>query len=166
MEFVNDAGDWVSLRPIGYEFPGQPGDRWDDFLMIRGDVHLGDGRGWIFDDPAITALEATWIAPWLREARQLVATPVPAPESRDWPEEGMLTFVERVIAFSVARNDGRTVVLRLHLSIEALPPWQSHPYIHGYFILFSMNAQDLAVAADQWESETGAFPMRASTGSY
>lgn len=166
MEFVNTSGDRVWLRPVGYEFRDQPMDRWDDFLVIRGDVYLGDGRSWTFEDPAVTALEATRVAPWLRQARRAVPVPVPASDARDWPEEGILTFVEPVIAFSIANHNGPASVLRLHLSIGAHPPWQGPSEIYGYYLLFPMTAQDLAAAAEQWETELATYPMRSSKNSY
>lgn len=166
MHFANTAGDRVTLRPVGYEFPGRPADRWDDFLVVRGTVQLADGRTWTFNDPLITALEATRVAPWLRIARQVAETRVPPPPTKDWPEAAMLTFVEPVVALSIAAHQTAESLLRVHLSLEALPPWQPPTEVHGYFLVFPLSPEELDAAAAHWETDIRAFPIRPSTNPY
>ncbi len=72
-------------------------------------------------------------------------------------------FIEPVLAFSLAdrREDG--VVIRVHLSLEAAPPWRqgdNRADIYQYFVKVRVDTAALLDAADQWDLALASFPNR------
>ena len=55
------------------------------------------------------------------------------------------------------------MVLRVHVSLEALPPvhdQQDGLDLYEYFVLVASSAADLATAASTWDRELAPFPVR------
>lgn len=161
MNLTSANGSSYSLRPIAYEFDSVV-DAFDDFLIVEGAVRLEDGRSWSFNDPAILAEEAQALGSWLHRAPSIPATPLPRIGQTDWAEEGMLTFIEPVIAFSIESHAPHSSNIRAHFSIEALPPWASESDFYEYFMVLDVENSQLEEAAKQWHAELAPFPMRAT----
>jgi hypothetical protein len=148
--------------PVGYEFTGAPADQFDDFLIICGEILLSDSRTWTFKDPALTAREATLLAPWLRGVAVGSVQPTSLPHSPtdEWDEGSILGFVEPVLAFSVIDYEPEQVALRVHLMIETLPPWVNNSSQYDFYIVLIISPEGLLAAADEWERELDSFPRR------
>ena len=82
----------------------------------------------------------------------------------DEDEEGVgLVFTEPDVAFSLAARDAAAVVVRVHLSLGARPPWLRGtggpgPFEHHVELRVTLDA--LTVAEASWEQELVAFPVR------
>jgi len=77
--------------------------------------------GWSFSDPSLLTHEAGQVAAWLRGvAAGTVAVTRPDAEGYVSPDTW---FIEPVLAFSLADRSEAGGVIRLHLSLEATPPW-------------------------------------------
>lgn len=159
---LNDGASSVELRPLRYQFATAQGNRYDDnWLVVAGTVTTGEGR-WSFTDPALLTHEARRISTWLRAAAA-GTMPVTRPDA-DGHVSPDTWFNEPVLAFSLAERSEAGVVLRLHLSMEALPPWRqdgdARPGIHQYFEEFHVDGAALLHAADQWDLALAPFPTR------
>ncbi|MGW0232216.1 WapI family immunity protein [Actinopolymorpha singaporensis] len=125
---------------------------------IAGRVSLRTGERWEFRDPCLTTTEARDLATWLAEAAAGTVEVFQNPS-----EERIPAFTEPVLAFSVAGRDDCEVVVRVHLSLEALPGWIHHPKqwsLFQYAVLLRLNAADLRAAAKSWTEELQAYPVR------
>ncbi|MER6442775.1 hypothetical protein ABT275_41700 [Streptomyces sp. NPDC001185] len=73
-------------------------------------------------------------------------------------------FLEPVVAFSLARRSERgVIVIRVHLSLEAAPPWQQGEEgmgIYQYVVEIGTDVASLLHAADQWDHALASFPAR------
>jgi hypothetical protein len=164
VRLLSADGALLELRPIGYQFGANPqaevGADWDaNWLVVHGDVRTAEGHGWSFTDPCLTTWEAREIGSWLRGVvAGLVAPATERPEEAD-----LLCFTEPNVALSlVGRSEGR-VQVRVHLSLEALPPWLGEgvrPDIFAYFVGFDLSIDALAVAAEEWDRDCERFPVR------
>jgi hypothetical protein len=153
----------IELRPVRYQFGSVCGDYWDDnWLIIDGSVATEAGR-WRFSDPALLVDEGHKLARWLRRAAAgQVAVGERDADGEWWPD---LRFLEPLLAFSVADRTADQVVLRVHLSAEAAPPWLldedgDGPEVYQYAIELPCDAAALTAAADAWAAELAAFPYR------
>jgi hypothetical protein len=159
---LNDFTSSVDLRPVRYQFAAVQGDSYDDnWLVIDGTVVTPEGS-WSFTDPCLLTGEAREVAAWLRAvAAGTVAVTEPDAEGELSPDTW---FTEPVIAFSLAdRSEDGTAVIRVHLSLEAAPPWQQGDAgadIYQYAVEVSMNPAALLHAADQWDLALASFPLR------
>ncbi|MGI5250086.1 WapI family immunity protein [Actinacidiphila glaucinigra] len=158
---LSDHANRVELRPLRYQFARARGNRYDDnWLVIGGKVTTAEGH-WAFADPALLTHEASQVTAWLRAvAEGTVAVRHP-------DEEGYLSpdtwFNEPVLAFSLAARSDAEAVIRLHLSLEAAPPWRlgdDRPDIYHYFVEVRADVSSLLLAADQWELALASFPTR------
>jgi hypothetical protein len=152
----------ITLRPLGYQFPSTRGEFYDDnWLVVEGRVTTPAGN-WRFQDPALLQDEALAIARWLRRAAE-GRVPVTVPDE-DGELSPSLSFLEPNLAFSLAAREGTRSVLRVHLSLEAAPPWL--PYdedldeLHQYTLDLPCEDADLLRAATEWERELAPFPAR------
>ncbi|KIF00445.1 hypothetical protein PL81_41125 [Streptomyces sp. RSD-27] len=125
----------VDLRPVRYQSVTVRGDSYDDrWLVVGGTVASPEGK-WSFADPCLLTDEArhTW-------------------------------FIEPVVAFSLAhRIEGGTAVIRVHLSLEAPPPWQQSDDgagIYQYVVEVRWAAAALLRAADEWDLSLASLPPR------
>ncbi|MGW3376636.1 WapI family immunity protein [Streptomyces hydrogenans] len=158
---LSDHASSVELRPLRYQFPSAPGDPYDDnWLVIGGKVRTPEGS-WSFADPCLLTDEAREVAGWLRA----VAAETVATTGRD--AEGELSpdtwFVEPVLGFSLADRSEGVAVIRVHLSLEAAPPWQQGAEstgIYQYAVEVRADTDALLHAAEQWDLALASFPSR------
>ncbi|MEV8535841.1 hypothetical protein [Streptomyces sp. NPDC051211] len=158
---LSDQANSVELRPLRYQLAAAQGDRYDDnWLVIGGTVMTPDG-GWSFTDPALLTHEARQISAWMREAAAgTVAVTRPDAEGYLSPDTW---FNEPVLAFSLADRNETGATIRLHLSLEATPPWRQgddRPDIYQYFVEVHVPTAALLHAADQWNLALDSFPTR------
>jgi hypothetical protein len=157
-------GASLELDPTGYEFDADPlapvgSDRDANWLVVHGEVHTADGAAWTFRDPCLTTWEAPSISRWLRDAAAGRIAP-----TEHWSGiEDLLHFTEPNVALSLQQRAGGRAVVRVHFSLEALPPSLSldqRPDIFDYHAAFDVGADDLTTAADVWDRQCAAFPIR------
>ncbi|MFF7602491.1 WapI family immunity protein [Streptomyces mirabilis] len=158
---LSDHANSAELRPLRYQFAAARGNRYDDnWLVIGGTVETSEGR-WTFTDPSLLTHEARQVAVWLRGvAEGTVAVTQPDAEGYVSPDTW---FNEPVLAFSLADRSEAGAVIRLHLSLEAAPPWQQGDHradIYQYFVKVHVDAAALLHAADQWDLALASFPTR------
>ncbi|GAB3216280.1 hypothetical protein GCM10027586_07850 [Kineococcus gypseus] len=164
MQLASTDGATFELSPIGYQFDasGTPGD-WDaNWLIVRGQVRTASGRSWTFTDPSLTTWEAQELGRWLHSAAQGQIEATAQPHEDDG---SLLTFTEPNLAFSVAAVLGTQTLLRVHLSLEALPqdlPWTGRdgPALHEYSVPLTLERAQLRAAAAQWQDDLTPFPAR------
>lgn len=155
------AGDGtvVDLEPVSYQFPGTSRDRHDaNWLIVAGHVETS-GRSWNFRDACLLTWEAAEVSGWLRGVAHGSVKPTKA-EDEDHPS---LIFLEPDLAFSLAERDERTARLRVHLSLEAGPPWLSaeeRGNIWQFFVQVPVSVGLLDEIADRWDREMAQFPGR------
>ncbi|WP_405950277.1 hypothetical protein OG588_31925 [Streptomyces prunicolor] len=158
---LSDHVNSVELRPLRYQFAATRGNRYDDnWLVVGGKVTTPEG-GWSFADPSLLTHEAREIAGWLRGAAQgTVAVTRPDAEGYVSPDTW---FNEPVLAFSLADRSEAGAVVRVHLSLEAAPPWRQGDHrvdIYQYFVNLRVDPAALLHAADQWDLALASFPTR------
>ncbi|MGW7379134.1 WapI family immunity protein [Streptomyces sp. NPDC054794] len=158
---LSDQTTSIALRPVGYQFPAAPGNRYDDnWLVIEGAVTTPEGN-WSFTDPCLLTHEARAVATWLR-AVAAGTMAVTEPDDEGWLSPDTW-FVEPVLAFSLAdqRDDG--TVIRVHLSMEAAPPWlrgEDRPGIYQFTVELRVDTTALLQAVEQWDLALASFPSR------
>ena len=166
MLLTSRDGASVQLEISGYQFPEREADGprdWDaNWLNVRGIVVLADGTSWSFEDPCLTTWDAVELRGWLRD----VAAGKVTPSLLDDNDEGrqMLVFLEPNVGFSVESRTGDQVRIRVHFSLESLPPWlqnaESGPELHEYYVPFDVLAADLVTAAEIWLRDAAGYPER------
>ncbi|MGW4034408.1 WapI family immunity protein [Streptomyces sp. NPDC004838] len=163
---LSDHASSVELRLLRYQFPEVRGDSYDDnWLVVGGAVTTPEGS-WSFADPCLLTHEAGEVSAWLRAvAVGTVAVGTVAVIGPD--AEGSLSpdmwFVEPVLAVSLADRGDSETVIRVHLSLEAAPPWQQgddRADIYQYAVEVRMDTAALLHAADQWDLALTSFPTR------
>ena len=165
MRLGSVSGPSVELRPVGYQFPGNAGDGrgrdWDaNWLLVRGDIRTADGLSWTFVDPCLTTWEARALVLWLRGVVSGETVPTPFDGSKD---ERLLVFTEPNVALSLEERTDDSAVIRVHLSLEARPPWlrgNAEPDIFEYFVAVGVSLDDASAAADDWDQGLASFPER------
>lgn len=167
MRLTSTDGAIVDLAPVRYQYPEMVPEEspdWDcNWLMIRGDIRLADGRSWWFEDPCLTTWDTKDIARWLRRVRRgLVRPSAFAGEAT----KGLREFTEPNLALSLAARDRRSATIRFHFSAESLPPWLATTpeadaglYL-AHFVEVTVSLDDLAHAIDEWTAECAQFPER------
>lgn len=160
------AGTWLRAVTMASRLPGANARHlardWDaNWLQVRGDITLADGKTWAFEDPCLTTWQARELGSWLREAA--AGTVPPSRVAGGEPGE-LLEFLEPDIAFSMqGRADGR-VRIRVYFSLEALPPWlqgtAEEPGLFEYFVRLDVSADELTRAAESWLLDLAEFPPR------
>ena len=165
MRLASEDGTVIELRPLRFQFgPSSEPRDWDaNWLCITGDVVLPDGRSWSFTDPCLTTWEARRLGSWLEG---VVAGDVqPGPYTGE-TDERLLDFTEPNLAFSLAQRLEGDVTIRVHLSLEARPPWpvgsesDVQPDLFDYYVEVQLAHHALAEAASAWTQELSAFPIR------
>jgi hypothetical protein len=157
---LSGSGGSVELRPLRYQFVGARGEWFDDnWLVIGGEIATASGA-WSFADPALLTDECAQVSAWLRA---VAGGTVPA-TARD--TEGLLapglSFLEPVVAFSVAGYRDDAWSLRVHLSLEAAPSWwrDAGGDLFQYVVEVQADEAALVSAADQWDAQLAQFPPR------
>ncbi|KIZ17593.1 hypothetical protein SNA_14020 [Streptomyces natalensis ATCC 27448] len=158
---LTDRAGGIGLRPLGYQFPVASGDRWDDNWLVIGAEVTTPAGSWSFTDPCLLIDEACEVSAWLRAvATGRMPDAKPDPEGHLAPD---LSFVEPVLAFSQVRWHDGTGALRIHLSLEAAPPWQQHDEdldLYQYVIEIETVRTELIRAAEEWDQRLAQFPPR------
>jgi len=164
VKLLSDDGSKFEIRPVSYQFAAnpqaQPGTDWDaNWLVVRGDVMAADGLEWTFVDPCLTTWEARQLATWLRAIIDGTARP-----TAEWSDRtDLLTFTEPNIAFSLQEHTDERARIRVHLSLEALPPHlhgPGRPDTFAYYLTVDTSVQAIAAAADEWNDDCRSFPVR------
>jgi hypothetical protein len=163
---ASSDGPLVDLSVTGYQFPQRVATSardWDaNWLCVHGNVTQADGKSWAFKDPCLTTWEGQALANWLREAAAGIV-PVSPIGLGEAAEERLLFFTEPNLAFSVESRARDHVGVRVHFSLEALPPWlcgPQQPDIFDFVILLRLSLSDLADAADAWARDLAKYPER------
>jgi hypothetical protein len=155
---LSDHASSVELDVLRYQFPevrGNPHD--DNWLVVGGTVTTAEGS-WSFADPCLLTGEARQLSAWLRAvAAGTVA--VTAPDAEGWLSPDTW-FVEPVLAVSLAERSDREPVVRIHLSLEAAPPWHDGADIYQYVVRVRVDTAALLRAADRWDHALASFPTR------
>ncbi|MER7177095.1 WapI family immunity protein [Streptomyces mesophilus] len=148
----------VELHPVRYQFAAARGDSYDDnWLVIDGTVTTPEGS-WSFAEPCLLTDEARRVTSWLRAvAAGTVPVTGPDGEGELCPDLG---FIEPLLAFSLADRSEERSVIRVHLSLEAAPPWQRGDDVYQYAVGVRMDAAALLHAADQWDRALMRYPSR------
>ncbi|MGP9023170.1 WapI family immunity protein [Streptomyces sp. BR1] len=159
---LSDPESSVDLRPVRYQFATVRGDSYDDnWLVVDGTVTTPEGC-WSFTEPCLLTDEARQVAAWLRAVAAGTVT-VTAPDT-DGELSPDTSFIEPLVAFSLAdRSEEGTAVIRIHLSLEAAPPWQQEDDrddIYQYVVEVRMDTAALLHAADEWDLALNPFPPR------
>ena len=165
MRLTSDEGTVVDLRPLRFQFGRSPQPRdWDaNWLYVDGQVELSDGRSWSFSDPCLTTWEARELESWLQGV--LAGSVEPTAYGGEMDEK-LLDFTEPNLAFSLASRDVGSETIRVHFSLESLPPWlrrngnAERPDIFDFFVEVRSARSALAEAAASWGQELQAFPIR------
>ncbi len=165
MRLGSVGGPFIELRPVRYQFPGNAGDGrgrdWDaNWLVVRGDIRTADGRSWTFEDPWLTTWEARALGLWLRGVVSGETLPTPFDGSKD---ERLLVFTEPNVALSLEERTDNSALIRVHLSLEAGPPWlrgKAGPDIFEYFVVIGVPLNRVTAAVDDWDQELASFPER------
>jgi hypothetical protein len=157
---VSDQVNKIELQPVRYQFPAVQTGSDGNWLIIDGAVTTPEGH-WSFADPCLLTDEAREVGAWLRGmAEGTVAVTGPDREGLLSPDT---SFTEPVLAFSLADRSERDAVIRVHLSLEALPPWRqgaNRPDIYQYVVQVRMHSSALLRAADEWDLALASFPTR------
>lgn len=164
MRLTSTDGAEIELRPVGYQYPtigGNGGGDWDaNWLYIRGDVRLADGRRWHFQDACLTTWEGAELAGWLRSAAAGEVRAIPFPAD----EEQLLVFTEPNLGFSLAATAEGTRSVRVHFSFEARPGWSLPPGddvdLYDFFITVTTTVPELLRAVEEWDRDRALFPPR------
>ena len=142
-----------------WQFPSNAG-AWDDrWLIINGTVDLGE-RTWSFTDPCLLIEEARELTLWLRNAAEgRIAPSRTAPGEQTEPS---LSFLEPVLGFSVAAHRDDELVLHIHFTAEAAPPWLriENPHSAQCVVKLRQRPNELLAAATAWSEELDALPSR------
>lgn len=123
MRLVSADQASVELRIARYQFPGRQGQGnrdWDaNWLQVAGTVVLAGKKTWSFEDPCMTTWEAAELGRWLKAVADGAVQPSPFGKGQD---EQLLVFTEPNVAFSLQERVADRVRVRIHFSLEALPP--------------------------------------------
>lgn len=165
MRLRSDDGTVVDLRPVRFQFGPSPQPRdWDaNWLYVDGQVDLADGRSWSFSDPCLTTWEARELGSWLK--RVLAGSVQPTVYGAEMDEK-LLVFTEPNLAFSLASRENGFATIRVHFSLESLPPWLRRSTnaeqvdIFDFFVEMQLARSALAEASASWGQEVLAFPTR------
>jgi hypothetical protein len=154
----------VELTIAGYQFPdlqSRHDNDWDaNWLQISGAAVLTDGKTWSFEDPSLTTWEAARLGQWLRGAADGTVEPSPFGAGE---ADRLLCFTEPNLAFGLEERIGAQLRLRVHFSLEALPPWLSgaeQPDIFDYHLDLEVTAAQVRMAAADWAAALSRFPRR------
>lgn len=159
--FLGGQEGSVELCPLRYQFPAGRGSSHDDHWLVIGGSAMTPEGTWAFTDPCLLIDEARQMSAWLRAvAAGTVAVTGPDAGGRLSPD---MWFVEPVLAFSLADRSEDGALIRVHLSIEAAPPWQqgeNEADLDQYFVLAQADTTALLHAADQWDLALASLPAR------
>jgi len=168
VRLMSGDGTVMDLRPLRFQFGPSPEPRdWDaNWLDITGDVALSDGRSWSFTDPCLTTREARELRAWLQGVLAGTVNYLYSAAKRASTCWSSPNRTEPNLAFSLAGRDSHSATVRVHFSLESLPPWlrgngnNERPEIFDFFIEVQLARSALMEAAASWGKELPAFPVR------
>jgi hypothetical protein len=148
----------VTLDLDGYQLPATSMDAYDrNWLYLRGRIRTERGD-WSFRDPCLLTSDVPHVSGWLRRVVEGLVQPEkladPGPD---------LVFLEPELALSLESRDDDTARIRVYFLMAARPPWliDSDDYeIWKFFVPLAATFGDLLAAADEWDTESAAFPPR------
>ncbi|MCV2487913.1 hypothetical protein OF117_00940 [Geodermatophilus sp. YIM 151500] len=150
MRLESRDGTWFDLRVLRrqrLELRGaRPGNDWcADWLVLRGEACVPDGRRWAFVEPCLTPWEGQRLGEWLRAVAGRGGEPVV-------PRGSGLLFAEPLLslAFDDARADRR--LLRVHLTGAAAWPDPADGRPRGGGFALDLTEAGLLRAADAWSA--------------
>ncbi|NHC16372.1 WapI family immunity protein [Motilibacter deserti] len=164
MLLISRDGAALRLVPTRYQFgfgASHPGD-WDaNWLVVHGEVRTSSGGSWSFEDPCLTTWEAVELGQWLASAAAGAVVPTVSPDEQS---EGVLSFTEPNLAFSVAEIDDLDLVVRVHLAFESASARLkvAHDLIDQftYHVAVLTSRRELDSVAASWLEELESFPQR------
>lgn len=153
---------FVSLSPIGYQFPDITDDQWDsNWLMIRGTARTPDEE-WTFEDPAMLVHEAVAFGVWLHDVAAGRASLIEDDkDSHVWP--GATQNLEPNIGLGLVESTKGSATLRIFLRAESGPPRvQRDDQLSDMDFSFDLTTSRDAIehAAEEWDAELVKFPER------
>lgn len=161
MRLASPNGNSLTIRIDGYQYPAVTGSGNRDYdanwLMVAGDVVDGD-VAWSFRDPCLLTWDARELAAWLRSVADGSRRPEPIDPHGNGG--GLLVFTEPNLAFNLHDRTPDGAVIRVYLSLEALPPG-AETKIFEYFVELPMTDDRVAAGLAEWEAELRQFPVRA-----
>ena len=164
MRLLSADQSFVDLSIARYQFPDlqAEGERdWDaNWLQVTGAIVLPDGQRSTFDEACLTTWEAADLGRWLHDVAAGFVQP--SPSGAAGPEE-IKMFMEPNIAFSLEGRADERVHLRVHFSLECLPPWargDAEPEVWDYFVVLDVLTAELARQAQAWIEDLSLFPAR------
>ncbi len=167
MRVVGVNGTTFALTPLRYEFPDHlpegSSDHDANWLVMKGAVDQS-GDEWTFQDACLTTWDCKSLADWLDAVATGAVAPVEFDPTPDWWDDPrMRSFDEPVVAFSLASCDAVSAAVRVHLSLEALPPWlraYEDVDIFEFFVVVEVGLRVWADAAKALRQDIEAFPPR------
>jgi hypothetical protein len=166
VKLTSRDGTSVELRPIDYENEAnpraEPGTDWDaNWVLVRGNVAVADGAQWTFLDPCLTTWEAPRVSRWLRAVVDGTVHEIGLwTDETPFIEPHFTFFNEPNVALSLERRTGERARIRVHFSLEALPPDSERLGMFQYFLVLDLSLDDVTAAADQWDADCEPFPVR------
>lgn len=151
MLITSSAGDFIELRIGAYQYSksqAAPDGGWDEnWLHVSGRVKRGN-ESWAFREPCLTTWDAQNLLAWLRRIHSSTA------ESID--------FTEPNLSFDAHPTGGDEVTIVITFKGESAPPSiaDEDRWSVGCAMTFRVSEGSLAAAADSWERELAAFPVR------
>lgn len=162
MHIAGEGGVAITLIALRWQFPPDAGEGDDAWLIISGNVALGN-REWSFDDPCLEMEEARELARWLRDAGKGRIAPNPHREGglQEAPEP-TLRFLEPALGFSIYKHDEDELTVRVFLTAEGAPPWlrNGDPHHARHVVDLQVRTDQLLAAAADWNQELNALPAR------
>jgi hypothetical protein len=159
VHIAGEGGVAITLTVPRWQCPPDAGESDDAWLIISGNVDLGD-REWSFDDACLEMEEARELAGWLRDAGN--GRIAPHPHRDDEAPEPTLSFLEPALGFSIYSHDESELTVRVFLTAEGAPPWlrKDNPHRARHVVDLKVRTDQLLAAAADWSQELNALPAR------
>ncbi len=154
LEFVGDTGDRLSLRVLGYEYPGDTSDEFDsNWLFVELSACIG-GRTWRVRSACLLTWELEWIARWMEST------------AAGEPFDRSLDFVEPCLLFEWIGRSGARTEFRVYVELECRPPWAKALGAprKDCWVTLHADRSELGRAAEDARRQRSMFPTRADVG--
>ncbi|HEY7660053.1 MAG TPA: hypothetical protein VIC58_05595 [Actinomycetota bacterium] len=155
---ISSIGDELRISPLRYEFPRETSGDDANWIVVRGEVRLAQGRSWSFDNPCMETMDLPKVEQWLRGVADGTVGPRGWDHySEDDPIHPVLDFLEPNLAFRLAERAGERCVVEVAFFLESHPERSRDERFH---LRLDMAIQEVERAADEWHQEREAFPPR------
>ena len=147
MFFIDNNGEELELKVLGYQFPSNLDGDWDsNWLRIY--IHVKSRSGsWQTVDPSLTTWELKKALMWFKGILE-----------RDDEIETELTFTEPNLSFRLVDKTPECVKIQIHFNLESRP--ESADDDQEYFIELSLSNKDLEKLIRDLQIEYDKFPER------